>query len=246
MGKTVVEVKNVSKKFNIYRKNIQKIMGVMFGKEPSEVLQALDSVSFKVEQGERVGILGKVESGRTTLANIISGVSFQSKGSVSVDGEMNVMLNAKAGIDVEFTTRENIYLKANVVGLTKKEIEPYEDDILKFTEAEDFADLPLKRAHKGAPALLSLAVHLVKDADILLIDDVFNGGGDITKGKCEQRVVQYMNENPDKTLIIVSNRLAFIEQLCTRTIVLKEGKVVHDGDVAEGCQLFREIFQNKR
>ena len=242
---TVIKVNNVTKRFNIYSRNIDRIKGVLFNREPAEVKYAVNHVSLEVNEGERLIVTGVVDSGRSTLIKVIAGVTSPSQGKVDIfDKTMNVMLEAKVGMDMEFSCRDNIFMKANIVGLTKEEIAPHVDEILKFAEVADFADLPLKRAPKGTHDMLSLAVHLHKDADILIVDEVFGGGGNYISTKCEKRLSEYLEQNPQTTAIIVSNRAAFSKETGTRAIVLEKGRLEFDGNVEEATKLFQTL--NKR
>ena len=241
MSNDIVKVNSVSKIFNVYRKDIQKIKCVLFGRKPSEVLVALDDISLTLEKGERLAIIGPVGSGRSTLLNILSGISLPSKGKVVVPESINPMHNNKAGLELEFSCKENIYLKAAVVDVPKEVVEEHMDEILEFTELEDFADLPMKRASKGAPALVSLAVHLLKKSDLLLVDEVFGGGGNISKTKGESRFRQYLEENEDVSAIIVSNHVNYIKDICSRAIVLNKGKLIYNGSVEEATSIFKAI-----
>ena len=242
---TVIKLDNVSKRFNVYSRNIDRIKGVLFNREPAEVKHALKNISLEVKAGERLVVMGVVDSGRSTLAKIIAGVTSPSKGRVETFGKtMNVMLDAKAGMDMEFSCRDNIFMKANIAGLTKAEIAPYVDEILEFAEVTDFADLPLKRAPKGTPAMLSLAVHLHKDADILILDEVFGGGGTYITSKCENILTAKMRDDITATVVSVSNRASYAKNIGTRAIVLEKGKIVYNGSIEEAIKLFQSL--NKR
>lgn len=237
--KTVIKLDNVSKRFNVYSRNIGRIKGVLFNREPAEVKHALKNVSLEVKEGERLVVMGVVDSGRSTLAKIIAGVTSPSKGRVETFGKtMNVMLDAKAGMDMEFSCRDNIFMKANIEGLTKAEIAPYVDEILEFAEVTTFADLPLKRAPKGTPAMLSLAVHLHKDADILVIDEVFGGGGNPVLTRCEKLLIEYANNNPEKTIVLVINHAAFLRVFATKTAFIDRGELCVEDNVEECISKF--------
>jgi len=240
---TVIKVEHVSKKFNIYRKDIQKIISVLFGKEPSEIMYALDDVSFEVARGERVNVFGVLGAGRSTLLNTICGVSLPSKGRVGVKGKINAMLFAKAGLEMEFSCRENVFMKANVVGLPKARTNEVVDDVLEFAELKDFAAIPLKRASRGAPTLLSLAVHLSADADIIVMDEAFSGGGNYVRSKCEERFRDYIRDHEDVTLLMASNHWGYVKEICPRSIVLDEGKIIFDGDTDEAIAIYREVYK---
>lgn len=237
---TVIKLDNVSKRYNVYSRNIDRIKGVIFGREPAEVKHALNGISMEIYKGERLAILGVTDSGRSTLAKVIAGVTIPSKGKINIFGNsMNVMLDARVGIDMEFSCRENIYMKANIAGITREKIKSHVDEILEFAEVTDFADLPLKRAPKGTVALISLAVHLVHEADILIVDEVFGGGGNRVASKCEARLAEYAEENPEKTVLVISNRGYFVRQFATRTMVLDFGNIAYDGETEKAIELFK-------
>lgn len=242
MSDDMVKVKNVSKIYNVYRKDIQKIKSVLFGKDPSEVLVALDGVSFNVEKGERVAVAGMVGSGRSTLINILAGISSPSKGKVEVPSSINAMLHNRAGLEMEFSCKENVYLKANVVGVSKEVVDEHMDEILQFAEIEDFAELPMKRANRGAPALMSLAVHLLMKSDLMIIDEVFGGGGNNSKVKCEKHLKEVLNNDEDATVIMVSNNISYLKGVCKRTIILDEGKIIYDGPTDGAWEVLKPLY----
>lgn len=237
----VIKLENISKRYNVYRRNIDRIKGVIFGCEPEEVRYALNNVSLEIKKGERVIIFGHIDSGRTTFLKVLSGITKPSKGKLYVNGTMNVMLDSRVGLDMEFTCRENIYMKANVVGLKRSEIEPYIDDILKFARVEKYADIPVKRAPKGTVSLISTAVHLYKDSDIIICDEVFGGGGSRVSSECEKRMEEYLEKRPDTTLIKITNRLAFARNIGTRFLAFNDGTIVCDGSLDEAKEVFSSI-----
>ncbi|MCQ2546170.1 MAG: ATP-binding cassette domain-containing protein [Clostridia bacterium] len=243
--KSAIKLDNVSKRFNVYSKNIERIKGVMFGREPAEIKYALNEVSLEIADGERVALMGVVDSGRSTLAKIIAGITGPSSGKVRVRGRKNVMIDAKAGMDMEFTCRENIFCRANAVGISRKDIEPHVDEILQFAEIESFADLPMKRAPKGSPALVSLEVGLNVETDVLVIDDMFGGGGNYVAEKCMERVEKYLDENRDVTALLISNRPKYIRKAADRVIVIDNGTIIHDGDIEEGIRIFKKCNSRK-
>lgn len=240
-----IKLNNVSKRYNVYSRNIDRIKGVIFNREPAEVKHALDSISFNIQKGERVVVFGIVDSGRSTLIKTIAGITKPSSGKIQTIGSENVLLNAKVGFDMEFSCMDNIYLKANIVGLARKEIEPFVSEILEFAEIEKFADLPMKRMPKGTAALLSLAVHLKKKSDILLCDEVFGGGGNYVTSKCEGLIEEYLNENAKTTAVLITNRVGFAKKIATRAIVLDKGKLAFDGKVDQAWERVSEISKRR-
>ena len=242
MSDTVIKVQNVSKDFYIYRKNIQRIMGIFFGKEPPEIKHALKDVSFEVSKGEKVILIGVVESGRSTLENILSGIMFPTKGKVKTTGKINAMLNAKAGMDIEQTCIDNIYLKGNVAGLTPAKIKEIEDTVIERSGIEDYTTFALKRAPKNAPALMAMEIHIAAGGDLLFADETaFSGGGAPGRKQAEERLAEYLDENPEVTAVITTNSPEFGKAVGTRGIVLSEGEIAFDGPVEEAYAAFNAI-----
>ncbi|MBQ6496633.1 MAG: ATP-binding cassette domain-containing protein [Firmicutes bacterium] len=242
MGNKVIQVNNVTKKFNLYKKDLQKIFCVLFGKKPPEVLVALEDVSFEIAKGERVALLGLMGSGRSTLISISAGIMYPSKGTVKVHGRTNAMISVKAGLEKDFSCRENVYLKGNVVGLPKEVIDEHIDEILEFAELEDYADLPLKRAPKSASSMISIAVHVLMDCDLLIIDNAIKGGGKYSKEKCEEKLKKYIEDHPDMAVFVVATQGKFVREICSRGIVLEQGKVTFDGPFTDAVKLHRELL----
>lgn len=237
----VIKLENVSKRYNVYRRNIDRIKGVVFGREPEAVRYALSNISLEIKKGERVIVFGHVDSGRTTLLKVISGITKPSKGELCVNGTVNVILDSRVGFDMEFTCRENIYMKANVVGIKRSEIEPHIDEILKFARVERYADIPVKMAPKGTVSLISTAVHLYKETDIIICDEVFGGGGSRVSLDCEKRMEEYLEKRPDTTLIKITNRLAFARKIGTRFLAFNKGTIVCDGNLDEANEALSSI-----
>ena len=240
-----IRIKKVSKKFNIYSRNIDRIKGVLFGKKPAEVKLALNDVSLEVKKGEHVVVFGIVDSGRTTLLKVISDIIKPSKGNIWVEGRVNAMLDAKVGIDMEFSCKENIYMKANVVGMKRSEIEPYVDEILEFAEIKKYEDIPMKQAPKGTVSILSAATHLYYDADVVVCDEVFGGGGSYISTKCEKRLMDYLGQRPETAAVIITTKLPFARKVGDRFIVLDEGSIVYDGNVDEAWRKLMYISKSR-
>lgn len=239
MDNTLISLENVSKDFYVYRKNIQRIMGILFDKAPAEVKHALDKVSFEVKRGERLVILGDVDSGRSTLLKVIGRVNYHQRGKLRTYGDICVSLNSKVGVDNNLTCVDNIYNKGNVLGFNRKTMDEHMEEIIKFSNMEGYEKIAIKEAPSGAIALFSLAVHLMVDADIYLIDEVFGGGGTEIREKCERRVIEFFNERSDAAALVVTGSPDFALQFGTRAIVLEEGSVAFDGDVKDALEIFK-------
>ena len=206
---------------------------------------ALNGVNFEVKQGEKVGIIGKNGAGKYTLLKVISRITETTDGKIEFYGKISSMLEVGTGFNRELTGRENIYLNGAILGMTRAEIDAKFDDILEFSEVGKFIDTPVKRYSSGMFVRLAFAVASHLDPDILLVDEVLAVGDTRFQKKCIQKMRSIADSG--KTILFVSHQMNTIRQLCDRVIVLKEGKVIYDGEVEGGIRLYNsEAYMEKR
>ena len=206
---------------------------------------ALNGVNFEVKQGEKVGIIGKNREGKSTLLKVISRITEPTDGKIEFYGKISSMLEVGTGFNRELTGRENIYLNGAILGMTRAEIDAKFDDILEFSEVGKFIDTPVKRYSSGMFVRLAFAVASHLDPDILLVDEVLAVGDTRFQKKCIQKMRNIADSG--KTILFVSHQMNTIRQLCDRVIVLKEGKVIYDGEVEGGIRLYNsEAYMEKR
>ncbi|MBQ0078285.1 MAG: ABC transporter ATP-binding protein [Eubacterium sp.] len=242
MSNKVVELKNINKEYYIYKNNFGRILGILFGKKPSETIYALKNVSLTIEKGERVYVFGKINSGVSTLQKIMAGIVYPTSGKVITNGEINCYFGKAAGFDNEMTCMDNMYMRANVIGVPKEVIKEHEEEIVEFAEIENYKNIALKQALKGTPARLGLAVHLLKDTDIYLMDENFSQGAVESKQKCEARFNEYIEAHPETTFIISVLGIPWAKKHCDRGIVLYKGEIVFDGPIEEAVQEYKEKY----
>ena len=206
---------------------------------------ALNGVNFEVKQGEKVGIIGKNGAGKSTLLKVISRITEPTDGKIEFYGKISSMLEVGTGFNRELTGRENIYLNGAILGMTRAEIDAKFDDILEFSEVGKFIDTPVKRYSSGMFVRLAFAVASHLEPDILLVDEVLAVGDTRFQKKCIQKMRSIADSG--KTILFVSHKMNTIRQLCDRVIVLKEGKVIYDGEVEGGIRLYNsEAYMEKR
>ena len=206
---------------------------------------ALNGVNFEVKQGEKVGIIGKNGAGKSTLLKVISRITEPTDGRIEFYGKISSMLEVGTGFNRELTGRENIYLNGAILGMTRAEIDAKFDDILEFSEVGKFIDTPVKRYSSGMFVRLAFAVASHLEPDILLVDEVLAVGDTRFQKKCIQKMRSIADSG--KTILFVSHQMNTIRQLCDRVIVLKEGKVIYDGEVEGGIRLYNsEAYMEKR
>ncbi len=253
--KTVVlKIENVKKRYKIKhigKKPENKIdrakLAVKAFLKPNinkEDFWALKGVSFNVEQGEKVGIIGKNGAGKSTLLKIISRITEPTDGRIEMLGKISSMLEVGTGFNTELTGRENVYLNGAILGMTKAEIDAKFDEILEFSEVGKFIDTPVKRYSSGMFVRLAFAVASHLEPDILLVDEVLAVGDTRFQKKCIDKMLSIAKSG--KTILFVSHQMNTIRQLCDRVVVLREGTVIFDGDVEEGIRIYNsEAYMEK-
>jgi lipopolysaccharide transport system ATP-binding protein len=192
---------------------------------------ALKDVSFQVEKGERLGIIGANGSGKTTLLRLLAGITRPTEGSISLKGRMGVLIELTAGFHPELTGRENIYLNGAIMGLSRKEIQRKFDEIVDFAELEDWVDTPIKRYSSGMNVRLGFAVAAHLDPDILLVDEVLAVGDAAFQKKCLGKMGTAAEEG--RTVVFVSHNMGSVRSLCSKAILLENGHIKFEGHIDE-------------
>jgi lipopolysaccharide transport system ATP-binding protein len=200
---------------------------------------ALKHVSFSVEQGEMVGIIGRNGSGKSTMLKIIAGVYAPSSGRVQVQGKIAPLIELGAGFHHELTGRENILLNGLLLGLSKKEVIEREPRIVEFAELGDFIDAPVKQYSSGMYMRLAFSVAIEVDPDILLIDEILAVGDTRFRQKCMDRIRQFRSAG--KTIVFVSHDLNTIRELCDRVLLIHRGELLADGPPASVISRYEEL-----
>lgn len=238
---TVIEVKNVSMKFNMSKEKIDSIkeyfVKLVKGKLLYTEFSALTDVSFEVKKGEVFGIVGLNGSGKSTLLKVISGILKPTEGSATAYGSISPLIELGAGFDPDLTARENIYLNGYVLGYNKSYIDENFDSIVEFSELEEFLDVPIKNFSSGMVARLGFAIATIVRPDILIVDEILSVGDYKFQEKCEQRIQDMMSGGT--TVIIVSHSITQIEKLCTKVLWLEKGKIKMIGETAPVCNAYK-------
>lgn len=235
-----VRVKNVSKNFKIPHKKIDSMRSAfvnIFQKKTYEEFKALEDVSFEVEKGEFFGIIGRNGAGKSTLLKILAGVYQSSAGEVEVNGMIAPFLELGIGFDPDLSGRDNIYLNATVLGLTKKEIDEKFDEIVEFSELRKFIDQQVKNYSTGMRSRLAFAVSIHANRGILLMDEVLAVGDSKFKEKCLNIFRSYKEKG--KTVVLVTHDTGTVKKYCNRALLLDHGKIAKIGDVEEVCEEYK-------
>jgi ABC-type polysaccharide/polyol phosphate transport system ATPase subunit len=240
----IVEVNHVTKTFQLgqlesAKLKFQRLFARMTGRPlPDHAsFKALDDVHFSIDEGEVLGVIGSNGAGKSTLLKILSRITVPTSGTVRVSGKVAPLIEVGAGLVGDLTGRENIFLNAAILGMSKKEISRKFDEIVEFAELEEFIDTPIKRYSSGMAVRLGFSIATSVDADILIVDEVLAVGDLAFQRKCFDRMEQ-MIKRQKKTVLLVSHNIRQVERMCTRVILLDHGKIVVDGDASSSCRLF--------
>jgi lipopolysaccharide transport system ATP-binding protein len=213
-------------------------------KGESDYVWALQDINFEVERGEVLGIIGKNGAGKSTLLKILSKVTAPTTGSIKARGRIASLLEVGTGFNGEMTGRENIFLNGAILGMTKKEIASKIDEIIEFSGCERYIDTPVKRYSSGMTVRLAFAVAAFLEPEILVIDEVL-AVGDAEFQKKAIGKMQDISRTGGRTVLFVSHNMAAVKSLCTRGIVLEQGKVVFQGGINESINFYTKLSIEK-
>lgn len=242
MSEKVIDVSHVSMHFNLMVEKVDSlkeyVVKLLKGKLLYNDFIALNDVSFHVEKGEIVGLVGFNGAGKSTMLKILAGVLTPTEGSVKVVGSVAPLIEVGAGFDPELTARENIYLNGAILGHDKKFMDSKFDEIIDFAELRNFIDVPVKNFSSGMYARLGFAIATMVHPDILIVDEVLSVGDFKFQHKCEQRIQSMIDDGV--TIILVSHDIGMIERLCTKVIWLDHGKLKDVGATKKICNEYKK------
>ncbi|WP_110206277.1 ABC transporter ATP-binding protein [Nocardioides daejeonensis] len=236
---TSIVVDGVTKYFTLrYQRTLKQMtVAAVKGREITDTFKAVDDVSFTVEQGESIGLMGLNGSGKSTLLKLVNGIMRPDSGKVLTRGRIAGLIATGAGFHPQLTGRENVFLNAAVLGMTEAETRRKFDEIVEFADIGRFLDTPVGNYSSGMFARLGFAVAVHVDSDIFLADEVLAVGDKPFKKKCLARMQEVRAEG--RTLFYVSHAAGSVRKMCDRVIVLEQGRLGFDGDVNEGIKYLK-------
>ncbi len=241
MAENMIEVRNVTMKFRMSDEPINSLKEIfttaVSGKLRFNEFLALDNVSFDLEKGKTLGLIGKNGAGKSTTLKLISGILKPTSGTIRTYGNIVPMLELGAGFDLELTGKENIYLNGAILGYSKEYLESKYEDIIDFAEIRDFIDMPIRNYSSGMMARLAFSIASVVQPEILIVDEILAVGDVAFQEKSFNRMKELMSGGA--TVLFVSHDLEKIEEMCDKVIWLDHGKVVMFGDTDEVCTAYK-------
>ncbi len=242
MAKKALVVDHVSMKFNLSEEKVDNIkeyvIRLLTGKLKYNEFWALRDVSFTLQRGDRLGILGLNGAGKSTLLKIIAGVFKPTEGTVKRYGKIVPLLELGAGFEKQYTGRENIYLYGSVLGYSREFIDSKYEEIVKFSGLRKFIDVPVKNYSSGMRAKLGFSIATAADPEILILDEVFSVGDVKFRRKSMRKIRRMMADGT--TVLFVSHSTKQVQKICNKAMILEHGKVTAFGEVAEVIALYEE------
>lgn len=240
MNKTIVSVEHVSMLFNRSKERVDNIKEYFVRLAKRQLLfeefWALRDISFSIQRGESVGIIGLNGSGKSTLLKIIAQVMKPTNGSVQLFGSIAPLIELGAGFDMDLTARENVYLNGAVLGFSRRQMREKFDDIIDFAELWEFVDSPLKNYSSGMVARLGFSIATMSKPDILIVDEILGVGDYKFQEKCQKRMATIIDSGA--TVIFVSHSIKQVQELCSRAIWLQRGQLIMDGNSDVVCSRY--------
>jgi len=239
MLKTVISLEKISKKFLVHHEK-PTLIESMLRRKTKENFWALKNINLSIKKGELVGIMGANGSGKTTLLEIIGGIAIATAGKLMINGKIVSIIDLEAGFHSDLTGEENILLNGLLVGMSKKEIKSRLKKIINFADIGNFIDSPFYTYSSGMKLRLSFSIAVHADPDILILDETLSIGDQNFREKAYKKIKEFYNKR--KTVIIVSHEMDLIRSACERVILIKNGRIIKDGEVKKIMKLIDKGF----
>ncbi len=238
----MIKFKNVTKIYKLFKNDKRRLLATFCKKVKYKEKKAVNDVSFEIQKGESVALFGRNGAGKSTILKMITGVCYPTSGTIEVNGRVSALLELTSGFDPEFTGRENIYLKGQLLGLKDKEIKELEEEIVEFSEIGEYIDQPVRTYSSGMKARLGFSINVNIKPEILIIDEALSVGDETFKNKCNKKVNEVIN-NEKATLLFVTHSTIIAKEFCSRGMVMKNGVIIFDGDIDKAIEKYEESIK---
>ena len=240
-----IRVKDVTKVYQLYDKPIDRLKEAMSITKKCYHTDffALDTVSFDVEKGQTVGIIGTNGSGKSTILKIITGVLTPTQGTVEVNGKISALLELGAGFNMDYTGIENVYMNGTMMGFSREEMDAKLPEILDFADIGDFVNQPVKTYSSGMFVRLAFALAINVDPEILIVDEALSVGDVFFQAKCYRKIDEIRNKGT--TVLMVTHDMGSVIKYCDKVVLLNKGHYVEQGSAADMVDLYKKILANQ-
>lgn len=241
---TVIDVKNISKKYNFYNSEIKRVLS-WFGvsNKPTDIVTILDGISFSMDKGDAIGIIGLNGSGKSTLLKMVAGVTKPTSGEIKVNAKVSAILELGMGFHPDFTGRQNAINALGMQGYNKKEIKEILPSLKAFTEIGDYFEKPIRIYSSGMQMRVAFAVATAFRPDVLIVDEALSVGDSYFQHKSYARIKEYVSQGTG--LLFVSHDKGVVLQLCSRALLLKDGKIFYDGNPEKVMDMYNALLADK-
>ena len=235
MDKTVIQFDQVTKIYKLFKSDRQRFKALFSKKAKYKEKIAVNDLSFTIRQGESVALFGKNGAGKSTILKMITGVAYPTSGEITVDGRVSALLELTAGFDPEFTGRENIYFRGQLMGLSDAEVRKLEPEIIEFADLGDYIDQPTRTYSSGMKARLGFAINVS-------IEEALSVGDSEFKKKCTEKNNHIVNEE-NVTFLFVTHSTGVAKSFCKRGMVMRLGTLLFDGDIEEAAAYYQKMLE---
>lgn len=240
-NKTAISFNHVSKIYKLYKNDKQRFRAIFNKRIKPTLKKAGDDLTFTIEKGESVALFGKNGAGKSTLLKMITGVIYPTSGEIEVNGRVSALLELTAGFDPEFTGRENIFFRGQLLGIPREEIEALEQEIIDFADLGEYIDQPVRTYSSGMKARLGFAINANIKPEILIVDEALSVGDKEFRQKCNQKINEIVDSGV--TFLFVTHSTNVAKNFCKRGIVMRLGKITFDGEIGEAIEFYEDYLQ---
>lgn len=239
-----IEFKNVTKVYKLYKNEKERFKAIFFNKIQPQKKMAVNDVSFSLKKGESVALFGKNGAGKSTILKMVTGVLFPSEGEIVVNGRVSALLELTAGFDPDFTGRENIYFRGQLMGVKDSEIRAVEQEIVDFADIGEYMDQPVRSYSSGMKARLGFAINANINPEILIVDEALSVGDKAFRMKCNEKIKEIL-QSGEVTFLFVTHSTGVAKSFCDRGIVMKNGTLLYDGDIKDAAEFYEKSIDDE-
>ena len=245
MSKNVaIEFNHVTKRYKLYKNEKERFRAVFFKNIKPKTKVAINDVSFKINKGESVALFGKNGAGKSTLLKMITGVLYPTEGNIKINGRVSALLELTAGFDPDFTGRENIYFRGQLMGIDEKEIRKLEQQIIDFADIGEYIDQPVRRYSSGMKARLGFAINANVEPEILIVDEALSVGDKAFRKKCNMKIKEVLATGK-VTFLFVTHSTNVAKNFCDRGIVMMQGCMLFEGEIQDAAAFYEDSIEEE-